>query len=232
MNRLRARLILSAVCLVLGYMLVSQIRSLPTNRAPAAQAPADQALYISQLYRNNEAQEASLAEIQAKIAEYEQTASGASNLVSLLDELRQLRMINGEVDVAGPGVRVQISGAQNSIQVLQDLTNELRNAGAEAIAVNKIRLVTRSMIAEDAGGRLLIDGQPVVAPYLLEAIGDPATLETALDRKGGLIALLEEGQGSTLDIKVTRRADGPDGIKLPRTAVTAAWRYARAVPDK
>jgi uncharacterized protein YlxW (UPF0749 family) len=222
-----ARLILSTICLVLGFMLVTQIRSLHVDHAPTAQSTTDQATYLSQLYRSNQAQQASLEQIQAEIAKYEQTQGGGSNLVSMLNQIQQLRMINGEIDVAGPGVQVRISNAQNVVQLLQDLTNELRNAGAEAIAVNQIRLVTRSVIAQDTGGQLLVDGQPISAPYVLEAIGDPATLETALERKGGLIALLQEGQGSTLDIKVTRRADGPDGIKLPKTALASTWRYAR-----
>src|SRR5690242_17251547 len=105
MRSWRARLILSAVCLVLGVMLVTQLRSQPTNRAPAAQSTTDQATYLSQLYRSNQAQQASLQAIQGEIAKYDQAENGASNLGSLLNDLQQLRMINGEVDVAGPGVQ-------------------------------------------------------------------------------------------------------------------------------
>src|SRR5690348_11066726 len=141
MHRPRARLLLSAICLVLGFMLVTQIRSLRVDHGPAAQSPTDQATYLSQLYRSNQAQQASLDQIQAEIAKYDETGSGSSNLVSLLQELQQLRMFNGEVDVAGPGVQVRVNGAQNPVQVLQDLTNELRNAGAEAVAINKVRLI-------------------------------------------------------------------------------------------
>src|SRR5690348_17294859 len=126
MHRWPARLLLSAVCLVLGFMVVTQFRSQRVDHGLAAQSPADQALYISQLYRSNQDQQASLEQIQAEIARYEQAETGgSSNLVSMLNEIQQLRMVNGEVDVAGPGVQVSVNGAQNVVQMLQDLTNEL-----------------------------------------------------------------------------------------------------------
>ncbi len=225
------RWFLAAVCLLLGFLLIAQLRPPLVDRTPIAQSANDQATYLSELYRSNQSQQASLEQIQAEIAKYQQPGpGGSSNLVGLLDDLQQLRVANGEVDVTGPGVQVRVSGAQNVVQLLQDLTNELRNAGAEALAVNRVRLITRSVIAADANAQLRVDQQPITAPYLLEAIGDPATLETALDRKGGLIALLEQGQGAGLAITVTRRGAGGDAIKLPRTALAPTWRYAHPAP--
>ena len=222
-----ARVILSAVCLALGVLLVSQFRSARIDRTLLTQSATDQATYLSQLYSNNESQRASLEQIQAEIAKYDSSRNGgSSNLVSLIHELQQLRMVNGGVDLTGPGVQVRISGARNTVQVLQDLVNELRNAGAEAVAVNGVRLITRSVIAEDAQAHVLVDGQPINSPYLLEAIGDPATLDTALQRKGGLIAVLQQAQGANLVIKVTRRVDQPDWLRLPKTALAPTWHYA------
>ena len=227
MQRWPARLLLSAVCLVLGVLLVSQFRSQRIDTRIVAQNSTDQASYISQLYSSNIALRASLTQLQAEITRYEQSRNGgSSNLVNLLHDLQQLRMANGEVDVTGPGVQVQVTSAQDITQVLQDLVNELRSSGAEAIALNRVRLITRSVIEEDAGQHVLVDKQPVSSPYLLEAIGDPATLQAALERKGGVIALLQEQQADKMTIKVARRGDKGDAIRLPKTALESKWLYA------
>jgi len=206
---------------------VPQFRSQRLDPQLVGQNPDDQASYIGQLYNSNQGQRASLDGLQAEITRYEQARNGgSSNLEGLIKDLQQLRMVNGEVDVTGPGVQVRVSGAQDDVQVVQDLVNELRGSGAEASAVNKVRLISRSVIESDAAHHLIVDQQPVSSPYLLEAIGDPATLESALDRKGGVIALLQQAQGAKLAIQVTKRSEPGDLIKLPKTALAPTWRYA------
>jgi uncharacterized protein YlxW (UPF0749 family) len=59
---------------------------------------------------------------------------------------------------------------------LQDLTNILRQLGAEAVAVNGHRVTARSVISE-ANNKLLIDGVPVLSPLRIDAIGDPQALD-------------------------------------------------------
>ncbi|HUS15866.1 MAG TPA: DUF881 domain-containing protein [Chloroflexia bacterium] len=231
MKSWRARLLVSAVCLVLGVLMVPQFRSQRLDPHLLAQSPTDQASYISQIYNSNTTLRASLTQLQADITKYEQDRTGgSSNLGALIKDLQQLRMINGEVDVVGPGVQVRITGAQNTVQVLQDLVNELRASGAEAVAVNGVRLISRSVIVEDGDRHLLVDQQPITTTtYLLEAIGDPPTLQTALERKSGVIELLQQEQSDKLDIKVIRRGENGDLIRLPKTALDTKWRYARPV---
>ncbi len=233
MKSWRARLLVSAVCLILGILLVPQFRSQPVNRNPADQSPEDQVTYISQLYRSNETQRASLDALRADIAKYDAARiGGSSNLSSLINDLQQMKMLNGEVDITGPGVQVRINSTTDAVQVLQDLqdlTNELRASGAEAIAINDVRLISRSVITADADGHLLVDKQQISPPYLLEAIGDPTTLNNALIRKGGLIEVLQQDQGDKIEIKVVLKSDPADPIKLRKTALDLKWRYAKPV---
>ncbi|HMA36533.1 MAG TPA: DUF881 domain-containing protein [Chloroflexia bacterium] len=232
MKTWRARVLVSAVCLVLGILLVSQFRSQRIDRSVISQSPNDQTSYLSQLYTSNEQQRASLEQLQAEVAKYEQTRNGgSSSLLALIKDLQQLRMINGEVEVTGPGVEVRVTGGENVVQMIQDLVNELRNAGAEAVAVNGVRLVSRSVIEEDADHHLTVDKQPITSPYRLDAIGDAATLQTALERKGGVIALLQQQEQSVkLEIKVVKHSEDGDLIKLPKTTLDARWRYAHPAP--
>ena len=59
---------------------------------------------------------------------------------------------------------------------LQDLVNGLWAAGAEAVAVDGLRLSSRSAI-RSAGEAVLVDFRPVSPPYVVEAVGKPSELE-------------------------------------------------------
>lgn len=107
-----------------------------------------------------------------------------------------LETVIGLVAVDGPGVIVTVSDAAPVETVdpvtgdpvtavpeagvvldldLQAVVNALWAAGAEAIAVNGQRLASRTSI-RTAGEAVLVDFQPVLNPYVVRAIGDPARL--------------------------------------------------------
>jgi uncharacterized protein YlxW (UPF0749 family) len=136
------------------------------------------------------------------------------------DELNQLKVFNGAVEVYGPGVQVTLDGPVTVLD-LQDMLNELRNAGAEALAINGQRLIASSSIEPIAEGGIVIDGVEARRPYVFIAIGDPAALETALMRPGGLLAVfLNSRQG--LLANVQRR----DRLTLPVHTTESGFQYA------
>ena len=91
------------------------------------------------------------------------------------------------VGVTGPGLVLTIdnsakptfSGTTDLGQVIdrdvQHAVNGLWQAGAEAIAVNGVRLTGRTSI-RNAGATILVDYRPVTAPYRIEAVGDAPRL--------------------------------------------------------
>jgi uncharacterized protein YlxW (UPF0749 family) len=219
------------MCLLLGVALVMQFRAQRQAHQGVPVSASDQATYISQLYENNTELRQQVDQLSRELADYEQdTTGGKSNLDTLVRDLQNLRVANGEVEVAGPGVTVLVEGSLTVFE-LQDLVNELRNASAEAVAVNGVRIVARSAIVADEEGRITVDRQPLARPYRLEAIGNPDTLLPALERKGGLIALLE-ASNSELKIKVNKHTveDEAGWLKLPRTALDFTWVYSRPAP--
>lgn len=230
MNNLRTQLIFGLVCFLLGITLVTQFRTERLERESVPSSSSDQATYISQLYDSNTQLRQQVSQLEQELAQYQGDGTGKSNLDALVDGLQTLRMTNGEVEVTGPGVSVLADGDLTVIE-LQDLVNELRNASAEAISVNGVRVVTRSAIVADEAGRITVDRQPLSRPYRLQAIGDPHTLAPALERKGGLVALLEAGR-SDLRIEIEEHAadDKASFLKLPRTALDFGWVYARPAP--
>jgi uncharacterized protein YlxW (UPF0749 family) len=96
---------------------------------------------------------------------------------------------------------------------LNDLINELRNAGAEALAVDAVRITARS-VAVEGPRSLQVDGVDVGRSFTLQAIGSPDGLLSAMQRPGGIISQLKLFISATI---VIRQAEAVD---LPASAVS------------
>ena len=83
---------------------------------------------------------------------------------------------------------IQIRGPIDGSGV-EDLINELRNAGAEAMAIDGVRLVP-GVVVMGAPGTIVADGTPLPDPFEILAIGPPDKLTGSLTRSGGIIAQL------------------------------------------
>ena len=195
-------LAVGALCLLLGMLLASQFRTRTATGRSSTAAGSSPMAVISALVEANDGLRQERASLETQVEEYDRT-SGQDRLTSLVEELKRLRIANGLAEVTGPGVEVHIEGSVSPLE-MQDLVNELRNAGAEAIAVNGQRLVPSSVVAS-SGDTLLVDGESLTPPYVLEAIGDPRSMDTALMRQGGLIMLLVQAHDG-LSLKVAQQA--------------------------
>jgi len=85
-------------------------------------------------------------------------------------------------------VRVTVGGPLPGVAV-EDLLNELRNAGAEALAVGGVRIVPGVVVAGPPGALSVLDTR-LPDPFEIEAIGSPETLTGSLTRMGGIVAQL------------------------------------------
>jgi uncharacterized protein YlxW (UPF0749 family) len=173
--------------MILGTLIVAQVQARGRIRGIAS-ASDEQAVLLAELVNANTKLRAEIETLQEQQAAYEGN-TGTTGLQQLVTELNRVKVFNGLVEVSGPGVELLMDGSLNALD-LQDTVNELRNAGAEAISLNGYRIVANSVIVIDAKGQIAVDGQPISRPYQLLAIGEPETIETALIRPGGLVALL------------------------------------------
>jgi uncharacterized protein YlxW (UPF0749 family) len=219
-QRWAASLPLAVLCLGLGVLLVAQLRT--QQAARQTEQSEDWSFVVADLVDSNARLRAEVATLQSQLAGLEDVGGGGVLLQSLVDEVNHLRIVNGRVEVSGPGVEVLLSGPI-SVLDLQDLINELRNAGAEALALNGRRLVAWSAISFD-GQQVTVDGQPAQAPYRLQAIGDATTLEVALLRPGGLVDLLYRANAG-ISISVEQQ----DKMTLPIYDQPFEFVYAKAV---
>jgi uncharacterized protein YlxW (UPF0749 family) len=160
-----------------------------TSRALLTTSSAEQLAIISSLVENNARLREEMEALEEQLSEYQQ-ATGRAVLGPLVEELNKVKIINGLVEVSGPGVEVSIDGPIGVLDV-QDLINELRNVGAEALTINGERLTLYSVVASTEDGAITVNATQFSRPYILQAVGQPETMETALLRRGGLIATLE-----------------------------------------
>jgi uncharacterized protein YlxW (UPF0749 family) len=113
-----------------------------------------------------------------------------------IDQAHALGILLGTLPATGPGVAVTVSdpGAHLTGEDLLDVVEELRGAGAEAIQFGSVR-VTTSTSFEGDGGMVTVDGTELPAPYRVIAIGEPKTLDTALNIPGGVAATVRAAGG-------------------------------------
>ncbi len=71
-----------------------------------------------------------------------------------------------------------------------DLVQELRDAGAEAIAIADQRVGAATSFGGEPGA-VTVDGTRLPPSFEVLAIGDPATLEGGLAIRGGALELLQ-----------------------------------------
>jgi uncharacterized protein YlxW (UPF0749 family) len=182
------QLSLTGIFMGLGLLLVMQLRTEQDARQTLRGEEWD--YVVADLIDSNARLREETETLQAQLAELEKAEGSGAMLQSLVDEVNHLRVATGMVEVSGPGVRVEIEGPITVLD-LHDLINELRNAGAESLALNGQRIVAWSAISTD-GTNITVDGQPIQAPYQLDAVGEGHTLQVALDRPGGLVHLLRQ----------------------------------------
>jgi uncharacterized protein YlxW (UPF0749 family) len=146
----------------------------------AAQDDTSVALLINDLNRaNNQLLQQGAALTQQEAELRQALLAGGADAQAIQKELTTLRVINGQVPVHGPGLQIGIQGTIMDFE-LQDALNNLRNAGAEAIALNGQRIISSTPVLS-RGNSLLINGHAVSAPLRLVVIGDPEQLGPAAD---------------------------------------------------
>ncbi len=198
--------ILSLVCLVLGFMIAfsyhftqKEINQKNTNLTSKQwEKTLDLRNQLIEIEELNRKLQKELNRKQDKVLENEKDLSKeAEAYLNLAEDAEKYRMFLGKVKVKGQGVMVQLSdGAYdpkeeniNNYLVHEHhvfkVINELYISGAAAIAINGQRLTSQSYIICD-GPVITVDGIQHPAPFVITAIGDPEVLTSALNLTGGV----------------------------------------------
>lgn len=180
-------------CAVLGFVLVAQVRATETlDERLGTEREEDLAAILADLSSQSDALQAEITDLQLTLAAFRSSAESDELAVANLQrQLGELQILAGTVAAEGEGLVLTIEDPQAQVhtELLVDVVQELRDAGAEAIAVNGVRLVASSAFTAAAGG-LLVDDEPLARPYRVEVVGPSDTIAEALQIPGGVLDAL------------------------------------------
>ncbi len=182
----------TVIALFLGVLAVTQIQAQEVySRSLQLETPASLTTLIANLSeRNNAIREESLDLRRRADTARDAIANGRGSLVEGERQLGQLKVFAGMSAVTGAGITVRIDGTFDE-RALSDLVNELRNAGAEAIAVNSVRVGPRSWFGATPERVLTVDSAAVRGPWQVRAVGSTEVMYIAMTRTGGIIGQFE-----------------------------------------
>ncbi|MDQ1499555.1 MAG: hypothetical protein QOD57_1025 [Actinomycetota bacterium] len=193
---------------VVGFFVAAQLGT--TRRSPehlAAESESDLTRIFASLNEESAALRDEISQLRLELAALQSSAERDQLARDAAErQLSDLQILAGVVPARGPGVAVHITDPKGAFefQLLLDLVQELRDAGAEAIAVNGRRVGGTTAFSRQHDA-VTVDGQEVQQPYDVLAIGDPATLEVGLRIPGGAVDTLDALDGTKVGVE--RRSD-------------------------
>jgi uncharacterized protein YlxW (UPF0749 family) len=227
MGRPRSQVALAAIALLLGFLLVVQVRAQQAGSGLEAQSSQDLTLLIANRTTRNDALRAELADLGRQLdAMNAARARGETNVGQLRSDLERVRLWSGLEPASGPGIRITIVDPDASVSAtaVSDLVNELRNVGAEAIAVGGVRVVAGTVVAGPPGA-LSVENTALESPIEVAAIGSAPALTGALTRAGGIVAQLQATYpGVAVEVAPL------DAVTLPATERTLVPTYGEPRP--
>ena len=224
MKKNQIALTLGILCVFITLGITVQINTIASTTNPVSSSATVNKLRdevfkwedrYGQIYEQLQRAEEELEEERKKATEKNSEAA------ELEHELTTARMLLGLTEVKGKGVIITL---EDNLKVMNNLTaliivhdgdlinivNILKNAGAEAIAINDQRIVSTTAITCD-GYVVRINGEKVGAPFTIKAIGSPEYLKGSLDVSGYMEQMKEDGV--IVDIKKSSTAGS---ITIPK----------------
>lgn len=219
---------LAATFVLLGILISTQIQT--QNRLDsdlASQSTSDLTIMIKNLTDRRLQLTEELAEAEFILELYQEEYLDDSQLLAQLDsDIARLELINGTTAAKGAGITVTVSGNLLASD-LSVLVNEFWAAGAEAVAINDVRITPYSgfgYIGTSTATYLTCGDEILSEPIILQAVGNGATLERSLTMPGGIADNLEVYQ-IYLDIQMV------DEMLLPAVPAQPQLQYGK-VPEK
>ena len=164
MRRLRNQVTIAAVSFILGLLVVVQLRAQAAGSGLGAMSSQDLTVFVANLNAGLEQRRQEIAALERDLATLSANQDrGVVSLGQVRDELASIRAYAGLDPVVGPGVTVSVDGPIDGPAV-EDLINELRNAGAEAIAIDDVRLIAGSVVT-GGPGEVAVEGKRLDDPF-------------------------------------------------------------------
>ena len=225
------------VTFLLAVAVTAQVKAsvIPSSN----QVAREQALVRSAqaLERDNEALRTQLAALNHQVGDLNgELARKSTQAAAAQDALKSEKDRTGLTPVSGPGIAIQLAdGNDPKVQGdtrrdwavkyidIQDVVNLLWSAGAEAVSVNRQRVVPNSSFFV-AGSDLLLNGVHLTAPYEVDGVGDSSRFNSTLSTTDNLPDL--KSRSELYQLKLTWQTQR--NLQLPAYDGALVARYAVA----
>ena len=203
-RRAQGSIVVILIAGVVGFLVTSQLHgAVKLTQRLQAEDPANLTRILAGLSQEADSLQDESSSLQLQLQELRNSSvqdSAAAH--STAKQIAALEVLAGTVAVKGPGIVVTVSDNSASVHYATfiDVVQELRDAGAEAIAIDGTRVGVNSAFTEVQGVTSL-DGVALRSPYKIEAIGSPDTLEGGLRIPGGALDALKALRGVTFDLQ-------------------------------
>ena len=219
----RGQVVAGVLLAVLGFAGVTQVNANNNDDGYVGARQSDLIQYINSLSLASQRAEAEINKLEkTRDSLGNDTKARRTALARAREQAETLGILAGTVPAEGSGVRIRVTDPGTGVGTNQliDGLQELRDAGAEVIEINdRVRVIAQTSLQDRSGGGVLVDGISLKQPYVIDAIGDPHTLATALDFTGGFIS---EVRGVGGKVEVQRLAS----IEIASVRTPAAPKYA------
>ena len=185
--RFPVRFTVGLISVALGFMTITAIRGGREDELLANARESDLVVLLDSLTQR-------LARLQAEqadlVAARQDVLSGSDSeaIARTREQLEAIQVVNGTIPVEGPGVVIKIldPSRQLTYDVAVSLIQELRDAGAEAIEINGIRVNGRTFFGTSKAGKITVNNRTISSPIRVKAIGSSKPLAVAVQIPGGV----------------------------------------------
>lgn len=212
-----ATILIGALLAILGFAIAVQFRSNASTDSLSTAREDDLVRILDDQNSRIERLQGQISDLQSAKAKLSDDGNNAAARAEAQRQADALAILTGQVAAHGPGIKVVITDPTHALKAedLLDVVEELRGAGAEVIQFGPVRVGTDSAFTDAAGG-VSLDGELLSAPYTVLAIGDPQTMDTALNIPTGVVSGVRNVGGeatitqqSSLDVTATRSIPAP-----------------------
>ena len=118
-----------------------------------------------------------------------------------IERLYSSNKIVGKSSVIGEGLEIIIEETESKLTALSflQIVNDLNSAGAKAISINGQRITNMTDMMDISGTYILINSNPIKAPYIIDVIGNQEKIENTLNYNNSYITKIKS-KGNNVDI--------------------------------
>lgn len=236
---LKGRIAIALLCGILGLTISMQFNTIKKETEGGlltSQRAQQLAIELRSLRNEKERLNEELTNLEKRLKEYEISEADENLIIkNLKRDLELYQLLAGYKEGEGSGVVITIEDPPNDFfagdegsfimynyDLLLELVNKLNAAGAEAIAINDQRYISTTEIYYTSN-TLLINSVPTRPPFTVKAIGNPETLEAALNMKYGIVWSMRQYYNLQVNVKKE------DNIVIPRYNKVVQYEYAKPI---